>query len=255
MKRLVITGLPCPPEAWEGFLGKHPGQRILPIREVFDHTGSCDPREMSRYVTREIESFQPDSLIAHDMGVPFTVLSLLRLNKRGKCLNTRITLFNGAFRRLNVLKANHPFRLQVMSLKRATREVESRGGEVDRELHKYMPRIRAMYRLVILYGLGEMVGYRLGLDQLVGFGGRSNLKAPIQIIASRRDPYIPFEAIEQLARDVSAVRLVEREYGHFPYSVDPGEILPLIEEFEAGRAAPGELPPETSDESISRMLL
>lgn len=232
MKRLVITGVPCSAEAWEAFLGPHGNQRILTFREVLENSESSDPREMSRYVTREIEAFRPDSVVAHDMGVPLTVLSLLRLNKRGKFLDTRVTFFNGSFRRVNLLKANHPFRIQFMTRKRAIREVESRGGSVDLGLAEHMGRIRAMYRLILLYRLGESLGSWIGLDDLVGFTDRSGLKAPIQIIASRNDPYIPFAAVEGLARDVSATRFVERAYGHFPYSADPRSLLPLIESFE-----------------------
>lgn len=232
MKRLVITGLPCPVEAWESFLGARKDQRILPFREVLEHCDSSDPRELSRYVTQQIEMFRPQSIVAHDMGVPLTVLSLLRLNKRGKCLDTRVTFFNGSFRGVNLLKANHPFRIQVMTRKKAIREVESRGGKVDLGLAPHLGRIRAMYRLIMLYRLGESLGSWLGLDELVGFADRSKLKAPIQIIASPNDPYIPFDAVEGLARDVSAVRVVERAYGHFPYTADPRTILPLIESFE-----------------------
>lgn len=232
MKRLVITGLPCPSEAWSEFLGDHEGQRILPIREVFENSSSSDPRELSRYVTRQIASYQPDSIVAHDLGVPLTVLSLLRLNKRGKMLDVPVTLFNGAFRRVDLFKANHPLRIQFMSANRAIREVESRGGCVDLGLMPFMGRIRAMYRLVILYRLGETIGSWVGLDEVVRFADRGLMKAPIQIIASRNDPYIPFEAVEQLARDVSAVRFVERPYGHFPYTAEPQSLLPLIEEFE-----------------------
>ncbi len=232
MKRLVITGVPCSAEAWESFLGPRENQRILPFREVLENSSSSDPRELSRYVTRQIESFRPDSIVAHDMGVPLTVLSLLRLNKRGKFLDTKVTFFNGSFRRVNLLKANHPFRVQFMTQKRAIREVESRGGSVDLGLAKHMGRIRAMYRLIMLYRLGESLGSWIGLDELVGFADRSHLKASIQIIASRNDPYIPFDAVEGLGRDVSAVRFVERAYGHFPYSADPRSLVPLIESFE-----------------------
>lgn len=240
MRRLVITGLPCPAEAWESFLGARPReeQRILPFREVLENCDSSDPRELSRYVTRQIEAFRPRSIVAHDMGVPLTVLSLLRLNKKGKFLDTRVTFFNGSFRKVNLLKANHPFRIQVMTKKQIIREVESRGGKVDLGLTKHMGRIRAMYRLILIYRLGESLGSWIGLDELVGFADRSPLESPIQIIASRNDPYIPFDAIERLGRDVSAVRFVERAYGHFPYTADRDAILPLIESFEREPWAP-----------------
>lgn len=232
MKRLVVTGVPCPAEAWETFLGPRPNQRILPFREVLENCASSDPRELSRYVTAQIEAFRPQSIIAHDLGVPLTLLSLLRLNKKGKFLDTRVTFFNGTFRRVNLIKANHPIRIQLMTQRQAIREVESRGGKVDLGLAPYMGRIRAMYRLILLYRLGESLGSWLGLDELVGFADRTKLKAPIQIIASPNDPYIPFSAVEGLGRDIRAVRWVEHAYGHFPYSVDGRALLPLIERFE-----------------------
>ena len=84
----------------------------------------------------------------------------------------------------------------------------------------------------ILVSIDEYHRSWLGLDELVGFADRSRLKAPIQIIASPNDPYIPFAAIEGLGRDIRAVRWVEHAYGHFPYSVDGRALLPLIESFE-----------------------
>jgi hypothetical protein len=236
MRRLVITGVPCSAEAWEAFLGSRPkgvkAQRILPFREVLENCDSSDPRELSRYVTQQIELFRPDSIVAHDMGVPLTVLSLLRLNKKGKFLDTRVTFFNGSFRKVNLLKANHPLRVQIMTEKKAIREVESRGGKVDLGLAKHFGRIRAMYRLIMIYRLGESLGSWLGLDELVGFADSSRLKSPIQVIGSRNDPYIPFDAVQRLAGDVSAVRFLEHAYGHFPYSGDPKVLLPLVESFE-----------------------
>lgn len=255
MKRLVITGLACPPEPWKKFLGDSPEQRIIPIREVFRNTSSSDPRELSRYITKEIEAFGPQSLICHDMGVPLTLLSLLRLNRQGKCLDTRVTLFNGAFRRVNLFKANHPFRIQVMGIKKAIRELKARGGKVDYHLASYLSRIRAMFRMIIIYGMSEKIGCLIGLDGLVGFSDRYLLTAPIQIIASRNDPFIPFDSILQLKRDIRPKKFYEIEYGHFPYTADPSKILPLIEEFEFEGAILSGKKGESQDIRPSRMLL
>lgn len=238
MKRLVITGLACPPQPWKDWLGDRPGQQFVPIREVFTHTSSCDPREMSRYITRRIEEYDPDSILCHDMGVPLTLLSLLRLNRKGICRNARVTLFNGAFRKINLLKATHPFRVQFMTDKKAIQILENQGGIVDRELVPHLPKIRAMYRLIILYGMTERVGSLVGLDGLVGFGDRSSLTTPIQIIASRNDPFIPFDSILQLKSDLNPKCFTELDYGHFPYTVDPGKVLPLIDDFESKFRAP-----------------
>ncbi len=231
MRRLVVTGLPCPPEAWEKFLGKQKGQKILSLFEIFENCDSSDPRQMAKYVAEVIEKYKPDSILCHNLGVPLTIMALLRLSKKHP-VETRLTLFNGAFRRMDLLKAKHPFRIQLMTLRRAIREVEGKGGTVDLRLQKYMPRIRALYRYIILYGVSEKIAYSLGLDELIGTPNKFPLKVPIQMIVSPNDPYIPYGSIQQLRDDCSAKRYIEMEYGHFPYSLPREKIIPLIEEFE-----------------------
>src|SRR5690606_18974930 len=112
------------------------------------------------------------------------------------------TLFNGAFRRVNLLKANHPFRVQLWSQKKAIRVVQRFGGEVDTGLEPFLPRIRSMYRILIFFGITEKIGNLVGLDDLVGFPDRGALAAPFQIIASANDPFIPWESIETLREDL-----------------------------------------------------
>ncbi len=236
MKRLVVTGLPCPPEPWEAFFGKHKGQRILPLLEVLENTDASDLKTMSRYVADQITAFEPASIVCHDFGVPLTLLALLYLQRKGKSPDVKITLFNGAFRRLDIFKSPIPFRIQLMTLSRAIKEVESCGGHVDLRLKEYLPRIRAMNRLVIAYSLADKMLSKLGLDEFMGYGGKPLIRSPIQIIASTDDPYIPFESIEQLRLDFSPQRMVKVQYGHFPYSVPRDKIVPLIEEFEGHSA-------------------
>lgn len=232
MKRLVITGLPCPPETWEAFLGKHKNQRIMPIYEVFENSSSADLREMAKYVATRIEKEKPESILCHDLGVPLTLLALMRLSKRGRLPNVKVTLFNGAFRKVDPFKANHPFRIQFMTRARAVKEVESRGGRVDLRLKKHLARIRSMYRLIILFGVAEKLTAALGLDELIGAPERLPLRVPMQMIVSTNDPYIPYASLEQLRKDCAVKRFFELEYGHFPYTLPAKRILPLIEEFE-----------------------
>jgi len=232
MRRLIITGLPCPPEPWEDFFGKHKGQRVLPLLEVLEHTDSADLKGMSRYVASQIESFEPDSIVCHDYGVPLTLLALLHLQRKGRSPAAKITLFNGAFRRLDIFRSPIPFRIQLMTPTKAIREVESHGGHVDLRLKKYLPRIRAINRLIIAYSLADKMLSKLGLDEFMGYGGKPLIRSPMQIIASTDDPYIPYDSIEQLRRDFSPQRFVKVKYGHFPYSVSSKTIVPLIEEFE-----------------------
>lgn len=232
MKRLVITGLPCPPETWEKFLGKRKDQRIIPIYEVFENSRSSDLREMANYVAGEIEDFAPESIIAHDLGVPLTLLALMKVNRRTH-LRPKVTLFNGAFRKVDIFAANLPFRVQFIRRKKAVKEVESRGGKVDLRLKKHMSRIRAMYRLIILFGLTEKLTSALGLEELIGNPAKFPLKVPVQMIVSKNDPYIPYESIRRLRADCSAERFFELEYGHFPYTISRKKVIPLIDEFEA----------------------
>jgi pimeloyl-ACP methyl ester carboxylesterase len=232
LKRLIVSGLPCPAATWEKFLGKRKNQRIISFREVLEHSRSADPRELAVYIAHELEKERPQSILCHDIGVPLTLMALLRLRRRGSHWPTRVTVFNGAFRQVSLFKANHPLRAQVMTQKQLIREVEKYGGEVDRSLSEYLPRIRAIYRYVILYRLSEKLTSFLGLDDFAGFPSKSRFPVPVQIIASRNDPFLPFESIEQLRRDLRTADWVEVDYGHFPYSVDPDRIVPHLEAFE-----------------------
>jgi pimeloyl-ACP methyl ester carboxylesterase len=232
MRRLIVTGLPCPPEVWENFMGHRTEQRILPLLEVLDNTDSSDLRVMSRYVSDVIESFGPQSIVCHDFGVPLTLLALLRLKKKGRLPNIKLTLFNGAFRKVDVFQANHAFRAQWMTYRKAVKEIESAGGEVDQRLKRHFPRIRAMYRRIILYSLTEKLQALLGLGDFAGHGEKPLLKTQTQMILSPNDPYIPAESLEQLRRDFPPERRIEIPYGHFPYSIESKSVLPLIEDFE-----------------------
>lgn len=232
MKRMVVTGLPCPPESWQSWLGDSEC-RVLPLHEVFENTSSPDLRVMASYVAKVIDREQPESILCHDLGVPLALIALMKLERKGRPSQARLTLFNGAFRKIDVFKATHPFRVQLMSFRRAVREVESAGGKVDPKLKPYLSRIRKMYRLIIYYSLTEKLQSWLGLEHFIGFT-KPALALNIQIIASENDPYIPSESIEQLQRDFSPRRVVRMNYGHFPYSRHQRDILPLIEEFERG---------------------
>lgn len=120
-----------------------------------------------------------------------------------------------------------------MSVKSAIRELKSKGGKVDYQLSQYFPRIRAMFRMVIIYGITEKLSDLFGIGELTGFSKSVHrLKIPIQIIASKNDPYIPFESILRLKNDLKPMFFHELQYGHFPYSGDKMKIIKLIEEFE-----------------------
>jgi pimeloyl-ACP methyl ester carboxylesterase len=237
MKRLVITGLPCPAAIWDSFLGNKPRrgftQRVIPMREVLEHCPSPDPRQMANYISTQITDFRPDSIVCHDLGVALTLLSLLKIQRKEPSFRPRVTVFNGAFRRVNPIKAPHLFKVQFMRDRNVIREVEARGGKVDLTLRPYLPRIRAMYRLILLFRVTEQISSAFGLDDLIGSGGERTLKLPVQIIASPNDPYIPIESVRRLSQDFGVRRFVELRYGHFPYSIPREHVLPLIEDFES----------------------
>jgi hypothetical protein len=231
-RRLIITGLPCPPEVWEDFFGPHPSQKVLSLADVLENSTSSDLRVISRYVTEEIEKFRPDSIVSHGFGVPMTLMSLLRLNRRGTLLDTKVTLFNGAFRKIDIFKSHQPLRAQYLTYKQAVREVQDQKGAVDQRLRPHLARIRAIYRRVILVSIMEKISLAIGVEELLNRGKLLPVKNPIQIITSPTDPYLSADDIEQLKRDFPAKRIVEVDYGHFPYSVNRSKILPLVEEFE-----------------------
>ncbi len=233
MKRLVITGIPCTQEVWESFLGKNPDQRILPIYEVLKKSDSADPREMARYVAEQILSHQPESLIAHGFGVPFTILALNRLARQGKLpKNLKLTFFNGAFRNFDVFRSRHPLRFQLKPIISMLREAKKQGAVVDRRLRPYVPRIRSLYRKVTFFSITEKLERMLGLSNHRLPGVKLPWHFPTQIIASSNDPYIPMSSIEQLKKDLRAEKLIELEYHHFPYTLPKEKVLPLIESFE-----------------------
>src|SRR5688572_7934360 len=154
-KGLVIAGLPCPPDSWEKFLGPSVGQRIITVQEVRSETPGSRPVELSRYLTEEIAREKPDSIVCHDIGVPLTLLALLRLKRRGTPVHARLTIFNGAFRNVSLWRARQPLRMQWTPVKKVIREVESMGGTVDEGLVPFIPRIRALFRMLILFRLTD----------------------------------------------------------------------------------------------------
>ena len=233
MKRLVVTGIPCSPKIWESFLGKRKDQHILPIYEVLNQSKSADPRELSQTVAKAILEHQPESLIAHGFGVPFTILALNRLARRGELpKKMRLTFFNGAFRSFDVFHARHPLRFQFSPLMRLLREARKQGAVVDMRLRPFVPQIRSLYRQVTLFSFTEKVGKLLGLSSLIQPPVKFAWHFPTQIIASGNDPYIPMTSIEQLKQDLRAERLIQVDYHHFPYTLPAKDILPHIESFE-----------------------
>ncbi len=231
-KRLVITGLPCPAQTWEKLLGESEEQRIITAREILTHTKGTDPRALSRYLTDVMEEERPGSILCHGLGVPLTLLALMRLKRRGVELDSKLTIFNGGFRHVPLSKVRHPLRMQWTSLRKILHEVRRNGGEVDMGLMPFAARIRGVFRALILNRLAEKMTLSLGLEFLDSFPKRAGLSMPVQIIASPNDPYLPFEYMEKLRDDLLPERFISLPYGHFPYSAPAETVRRYVQSFE-----------------------
>jgi predicted alpha/beta hydrolase family esterase len=221
LRRLIITGIACPKEPWESFFEaeNHKGceNRVLSLADILDQTDSSDLTEMAKAVSREMESYHPDSIISHGFGVPLTLLALYELKKQRKEIPASLTLLNGAFRGLNVFKTSFPWKAQVLPYRRAIKLIQSHGGEIDYRLKPHIPKLRSVYRKMILNDILQKVQNFLGWHDMLGAQPHFRLPNPIQVIHSDNDPYIPESAAEQLAHDVRASRFLTLNYGHFPY--------------------------------------
>jgi pimeloyl-ACP methyl ester carboxylesterase len=200
--------------------------------EVFSQTGSDDPQELANYTFDQINQLRPPSILCHGMGVPLTLLSLWKLRKKeGPGYQPKVTIFNGAFRGVSLLKAREPFWIQFLSAKRLARHAERAGGKVDASLVHEMARIRALYRAVILHRATEKMASLLGMAHLARIPQGERYRLDVQIIASPNDPFLPLQSMKDLARDLKSQNYIEIEYGHFPYSGSQ-EILKTVEAFE-----------------------
>jgi predicted alpha/beta hydrolase family esterase len=232
VNRLVVTGLPCPAVAWESFLGRVPGQKIVTMREVFENSASSDPRDLSLYITDLIQTLKPESIVCHGMGVPLTLLSLLRLERKGVSVQSKVTVFNGPFRKVKLGKRNPTLKIQWTPVKKIIREIRANGGEIDWELKPHLRKIKSMYRNVLMYRLTEKMTGFLGMDHFTGIPKRSGRKMALQVIASKNDPFLNLESMKQISRDFHTDRFITVEYGHYPYSGHRNDLRALVEEFE-----------------------
>lgn len=237
MKRLVVTGIGCSPRNWENWLGPHDDTVVLSLFDILKSTESNDLRDLARFVENHLEEGRPQSIICHDLGVPLVLMSLMRLERRGLPVSARVTLFNGTFRPLKLKQSSNPLRAQWMPFDKAVREIEAYGGHLDERLKPFQTRVRALYRKLVWISLHQSVKRILGLEELTRISGKPLTRSKIQIIASPNDPYIPIEMVHQLRADVSAERLVEVPYGHFPYTIPSEKLLPYVREFEANAAS------------------
>lgn len=227
MKRLMISGFPCPPESWINFLGAD--TQVISFYDVLNATRSSDVVAWSRYIDSEIDRLDPESLVCHDYGGPMSLLALWRRQRKKKAQPRCVTILNTAFKDFDVFKNPHPFQIQILSWNRIVEMVEKSGGTADPRLETFLPQVKATYRRVIaLSTLGKVASIvRANIDLKIELSSR------IQIIASTNDPYIAKATMDHVARDFKVQLFRTINYGHFPYSSDRRhEVLESIHSFE-----------------------
>jgi predicted alpha/beta hydrolase family esterase len=227
MKRLVISGFACPPESWADFLGRE--TETICLYDVLKATESPDIRQWSRYLSKELDRIQPDSIVCHDYGGIICLMTLWSRQRKKKVQPRVMTILNTAFKDFDVLVNTHPFSIQLMSWAKIVRTIEGAGGHVDARLEAYLPMIKGTYRRVIAFSMlrkpfSPIIGrYRLDVQ----------LDTRIQLLASVNDPFIDLRNMEKIRLDFHAERFIALKYGHFPYSSNNREqIRDSIVQFE-----------------------
>ncbi len=217
MKRLIIGGLPCPREAWEKLFPPREGieQLILPFYEVVAQVSdSCRFYDLVTPVKKAIEQFKPDIIVLHDLGVTLGILSILKIRKIDKSFRPWVVIFNGAFRGFNIFKAMHPFRIQFMPYESFQKEVDINHGEVDARFKEKYSNIKSLYRQIIAASIFSLITSPFKKQRQY----QIEIGSSVLILASRNDPYIPFQCLKNIEQDFSNAKLKTIDYGHFPYS-------------------------------------
>ncbi|RYZ81315.1 MAG: hypothetical protein EOP04_24235 [Proteobacteria bacterium] len=219
MTRLVVSGFACPPESWNIFLGE--GTQTLCFYDVLKATESSDIKEWSRFLNKEIDRIQPESIVCHDYGGIICLLALWSRQKKKKAQPKVLTILNTAFKDFDVFKNTHPFAVQLMTWPKLIKGVEEAGGHVDPRLEPYFPTIKATYRRVIaLSALQKPFRFLTNHYKL-----DIKLDTHIQMLASTNDPFIDLNNMEKIRSDFHAEKFMALKYGHFPYSSEKKETI------------------------------
>lgn len=227
VNRLIISGFACPKEPWVDFLGNE-RHRVIPFSEVLQNTKGLNFLNTINYVKEQIKIEQPNSIICHDFGTFLTLMALIKLKKENCHLRSKLTIFNGAFRGFDVLTATHPFKMQLINYKQLKDLIEKSGGHIDSAYIDLLPRVKGIYRQVILMSLiNKLKALFSNLKNL-----NIDLGLDVQIIASKNDPYVPFSCMEQIKNDFKNQRFIEHNYGHFPYITASEPLRQYVHEFE-----------------------
>ena len=225
--RLIISGFACPKDPWEEFLGDK-RHRVITFAEVLKNTPETNFLKSVNYVKEQIKATMPNSIVCHDFGTFLTLMALLKLKKEKFPLEGKLTVFNGAFRGFDVTKATHPFKIQLMNYSKLKHVVEKGGACVDPSYEELLPRVKGIYRQIILMSLlNKFKGLFTSQKDL-----NIDLGLDVQIIASKDDPFVPFSCMDLMKRDFKNRRFITHNYGHFPYITGKQQLRELVHEFE-----------------------
>lgn len=228
MKKLIITGIPCPAHSWQRLfpIESEIEQKIVPFITLFSeyYYQNNSIKDLVSPLAAIIEDFAPDQIILHDIGVTIGILALTNAIKRGYIPNHQIIIFNGAFIDFDVNKSSHPVRIQSMTFQEFKKEVTAQNGEVDPAYESHFPTIQLLYRQITETSREQIANPKQ--ERLINLGG------PTLIIASRNDPYIHFECLEILKQIIEQSLFNQIDYGHFPYSGDINLIMGTIINFQ-----------------------
>lgn len=228
MKTLVVAGFPCSEAAWRKLFPENSTQ-ILTFAEVLEKAPKADLLAMARIVSERILETRPEMLVVHDFGVATGLMGLIRARKRSNDVAPRVVVFNGAFRGFDVLKAPHPFKVQVLKSADVLAGVAVAGGEADSRIEKLLPRVKAVYRQVILGSLISRAKAFLSPERPLGL----DLGNQVLILASANDPFIPVENLKAIERDFKRTTFEQLDYGHFPYGGNTYVIKERLRRFGA----------------------
>lgn len=237
MKRLIISGIPCLPEAWQALFPNDANNetKIISFIELFSEKYYKN-RLLSDLIPALIDiilEFKPDQIVMHDMGVTIGILALIKARASSIFLINEIVIFNGAFTGFDVSKSNHPIRIQSMSYEEFANEIKKHGGKVDPLYKEHFTAIQVLYKQIAEKSKAKMAGSKTNHSSFstMKTGNKIDLGSPVLILASPNDPYIHFDCLEELKLTLANSHLKIINYGHFPYSGDINSILSEIDSF------------------------
>ncbi len=160
-------------------------------------------------VATEIAVREPATVVCHDFGGVFALLGMAKLAAKDALPPCKVVVFNTAVYDFNVLVNRHPFKMQAATWENIERVARDLGTVADPAYATAMPRVRALYRRVIV---ASLVGMALPWARR-----RIALGVPSLFLRSNDDPFIAPQTLDALADDVRFTRVATLNYGHFPH--------------------------------------